>query len=405
MRSWSDSPFPQIIPLSSVEGYNDGDVLSRDNGESSVIYEIPASKGWLVKLYRPETKIDADTLSRLIAMPAGMSASDIALLDKSITWPVSRIVDGYRTVGSIMVKASTDFVWDIKKLADRTDRRTVTIDLLALPPQQLQRLGLPVPNDDHRLQAVRNIVDAAALFERHGMVYADWSFANAFWAPLTQATLIIDVDSCGVGQRPFVETPNWTDPLMRIGQPVTTHTDRYKVALLVIRALTGVRTNDSEALAEVAKRFPGQSGLADVLRRILQARSVEQRPTLADLRTAMYEGLPGSRKGGDNVTQMIPWQPRKNTGTPVSRLTIPAPQRTAPKAPPARRPTSSPGARRQSPIGAPAAYQKKTTTTYPRNPPPKKSHGVLATIGNFFVIIGIAVFVMYTIGLILSLAR
>ncbi|MFI6540948.1 hypothetical protein ACIBHY_51425 [Nonomuraea sp. NPDC050547] len=334
MRTWSDSPFERTMPLSALDQYADADVVARDNGESSVIFEPPAFKGWLVKRYRPETKVDHRVLGKLIELPETMPPAELALVDRAIAWPVARVVEGYRTVGTIMAKAEPEFFWDMTLLGGRTRRQVVEVDHLANTADKLGKLGLPVPDTRSRLSAMSNLVACAALFEKYDIVYADWSFANAFWSPSTQNTLIIDVDASGIGRRRFVETPNWEDPLMRRNQPVTTHTDRFKVALLVTRAVTGQRKDSRAALAEMERLYPDHSQLTDLLRRALDSKTIDLRPTLAELHRAIESPVEATAttppSGGHNVTVLRPWRP---PGTrPHSSPPPPTPKRPAPKA-------------------------------------------------------------------------
>ncbi|MEO3859350.1 hypothetical protein [Acrocarpospora sp. B8E8] len=344
MRTWSDSPFERTVPLSQINRYTDADVISRDNGESYVIFEPPGHEGWLVKLYKPDLRVDHGMLRRLIELPGTMPPADLARVDDSVAWPVARVLDGYRTVGTVMAKATQEFSWDIALLGGRTKRRLIEIDHLANLPQRQRQLGFPVPDSEQRLNAVRNMVACAALFERHDVVYADWSFANAFWSPRTQQTLIIDVDAAGLGQRRFVETPNWEDPLMDPGRPVTTHTDRYKVALLVARVMTGHRQGHQPALAEMERQYPAHTHLIETVRRALSAMSAEARPTLAELQQAVENpggvrrGAPAS--GGDNVRTMRVWTPpaKPSSAATVSftRQAKPGGPSPPPPAPPSR---------------------------------------------------------------------
>lgn len=337
MRNWSDSPFGPTVQLTEVSRFTDAAVVARDNGESSVIYDCPGHPKWLVKSYKPEIKVDQSTLSRLIDLPRSMSAEELALVDRNVAWPVARVVDGYRTVGTIMAKASEKFSWEISLLQGRTKNKIVEVDLLANSAERIQKLGLPVPTAAMRLGAMREVVAVAALFERYDVVYGDWSFANAFWAPGTSRILIIDVDASGIGQRRRVETPNWEDPLMTPPHPLTTHTDRYKVALLVVRAVTGLRKERLAAVDAIDILYPSHRRLGEILRRSISALSIDERPLLAELYEAMTAtGDPSTVNGrgrsaaGANVTGQVAWAPPsrrggKTSGPPTQPIAEPAP--------------------------------------------------------------------------------
>ncbi|QKG21694.1 hypothetical protein [Actinomadura verrucosospora] len=315
MRNWSDSPFPRRVALSAVGAYADDAVVARDNGESSVIYEAPGHPGWLVKRYKPQARVEQARLGALIELPASMPPDDLRLVDRSVAWPVAQVVDGYRTVGAIMARAPEEFSWDIALLEGRTKRTTVEVDLLANPAERIRRFGLPEPDDALRLGAMRQLVAVAALFERHDLVYGDWSFANAFWAPGTERILVIDMDASGIGERDWVETTNWEDPLQRAHHPLTTHTDRYKVALLVARAVTGLRGERQRAVEEMRRQYPAYGRLVELLLQSLDAAAPDQRPRLADVLAAMDQKDPANGPDGANVTGMIAWNPGSRRGS------------------------------------------------------------------------------------------
>jgi hypothetical protein len=387
MRNWSDSPFGRTVKLADVGRYTEADVIAQDKGEALVIYELPGHPGWLSKLYKPETKVDHGVLSTLIDLPGTMPDADLALVDHSVAWPVAQVLDGYRPAGVIMAKATPEFSWDISLLGGRTKRQTVEIDLLAISADRIKRLGIPVPTPAARLAAVGNIVAVAALFERHDVVYGDWSFANAFWSPRTNAILIIDMDASGIKTRRFVETPSWEDPQVQRGRPLTTHTDRYKVALLVARALTGDRADGQAAAKSVAALYPSGARLAALLHQSLTAPSGGERPTLAELYDAIEKAdtRPSASIGGGgaNVTGTIPWNPPSRRRAAPIRTATPRPtprlvQRTASgrqtvsgnrpirQPPPAYAPLTQPR-RTHQPVAPPAPKRTRGT---PRRPSP-----------------------------------
>jgi hypothetical protein len=333
VRTWSDSPFPRTVQLCDVEGHDASAVIARDNGESSVIHEAPGHPGWLVKRYKSSARVGHIALDDLIELPRRMSPDDLALVDRSVAWPVSRVVDGYRTVGTIIARADDGFSWDLALLQSRTRRQTIELDLLANPDRNIKRLGLPVPTREMRLAAMREIVAVAALFERQGLVYGDWSFANAFWAPGTARVLVIDMDTARMGKRDHLETHNWDDPLADKSRPLTTHTDRYKVALLVARTTTGLRQERLRAVEKMIALYPAYPHLIDLLAQCIDAPTPEDRPRLEEILAAMSEQFavlprtgrrrPDASSGrssagrrlrceapeGANVTGTIPWRP------------------------------------------------------------------------------------------------
>ncbi|OLT12598.1 hypothetical protein BJF79_21980 [Actinomadura sp. CNU-125] len=363
MKNWTDSPFRRTVHRSVVDGYGPSDVVAEDNGESSVIYRAPGNPDWLVKLYKPGANVRHTALDDLIELPGQMLPDDRALVDRSVAWPVARVVDGYRTVGAIMARADEKFSWDVALLQGRTRRQVIEVDLLANPRERIERLGLPVPGAPLRLAAMREVVAVAALFERHDLVYGDWSFSNAFWAPGTSNVLVIDMDTARLGRRARVETPTWEDPLAKNAKTITTHSDRYKVALLVARAATGLRKERREAVEEMARLYPSYPGLVDLLRKCITAPTPAARPKLGELLAAMDRRPAGARPdappAGANVTRTVPWNPggrRRATGA------TPRPNPLPPK--PAPKPTARP-APKPAPRSAPRPTPKPNPATAP----------------------------------------
>ncbi|MEU5988738.1 hypothetical protein ABZ806_07150 [Spirillospora sp. NPDC047418] len=408
MRTWSDSPFPRLVRSGDVEGYDAATVVARDNGESSVIHEAPGHPGWLVKRYKPAARIGHIALDDLIELPGQMSAGDLALVDRSIAWPVSRVVDGYRTVGTLMARADDAFTGDVALLQGRTRRQTIEVDLLANADRDIERLGLPVPTPALRLAAMREIVAVAALFERHGLVYGDWSFANAFWAPGTDRVLVIDMDTVRMGRRDHLETHNWDDPLADESRPLTTHTDRYKVALLVARTTTGLRQERGKAVERMAALYPRYPDLIALLAACVDATEPEARPRLEEILSAMDgPAATGSRIGGGrtgtgarprsgtasaggrqnhgvpsgaNVTGTVPWRPNGGQAPKVpSSVPRPpsTPRRSTPAGPRTAGPARAPHAPRTSQRTPSAPASGASAGTPPTGPdrsrPPERT--------------------------------
>src|SRR5262249_21897739 len=147
-----------------------------------------------------------------------------------------------------------------------------------------------------------NLAAVGALLERHGVVYGDWSYANAFWARGTGRVFVIDMDSCGIGDRPWVESKSWDDPGVEPGTRLTTYTDRYKLTVLVLRCLSGVRGMDfAAAHAALPERFHA-GRLGEALWSGLTTPDPGERPTMKRLLTLLESagerGSAPERPGG-----------------------------------------------------------------------------------------------------------
>jgi hypothetical protein len=283
MKTWSGSPFEAVTKLAEVKAR--GAVISAENGESVLIYESAEQPGWLVKLYKPGfPREPVDVLDRLIAVPAGLPAADLALVDSSICWPVTRVVDGTRTVGVVLAKAPAEFSVPMRMISGAAQPRLLDVDqLVQTDPEFFGRRGWEPPTTAERLAVARNLAAVGALLERYGVVYGDWSYANAFWARGSGRVFVIDMDSCGIGDRPWAESKSWDDPKAAPGVRLTTYTDRYKLAVLILRCLSGTRGLDFAAAHAALPARLRSSPLGETLSTALTAADPARRPTMAHL--------------------------------------------------------------------------------------------------------------------------
>lgn len=295
MKSWSGRPFGATVAAEVVAGKSN--IVSPGGGESKEVYEIADYPGWLVKLYKESPAVgEVDALERLISLPGGMSPDELAMVDKSMAWPVSRVVDDVGTVGVVMAKAPEPFYADFLVSEGRIRRIPLIMDHLAESSTRHEKWGIQPLSLYDRLRVVRCIAEVGNLIESKGLVYGDWSYSNAFWSRQSLGTFVIDVDSCRFGRRPWVEgrTGVFSDPLLGQGQPITALHDRYRIALLIVRCLTGTRY--ASDATEVGLPTPLQdSDLARLLWAILAAPTVTSRPSLPELLTALDEALEVTR--------------------------------------------------------------------------------------------------------------
>ncbi|MEU6812966.1 hypothetical protein ABZ920_29095 [Streptomyces sp. NPDC046831] len=314
MRTWSESPFTSREDLSSVP---QGTLIARDNGESRLVYEIEGSPGWLAKLYkRPADPRRASDLQRLVYLPTGMSQADQDLVDRCLAWPTTRIYDGADLVGVVMAKAPEEFFAPLKALSGWKDPAPLPLDWLMKPADKCAQVGLRPPDPETRLRAVEELLSVGALFARHDIVYADWSYRNALWNQHTGAVFVIDMDSCGIGSRDWVESPGWADPLFpdRTRRP-TVASDHYKLAVMALRCLTAERQDPLDALS-VLEAETGSVPLTRLLRRTLTAKRPQDRPDCRELLAAVQRirGT-GATAAPDAPADPSATRPRSSAGT------------------------------------------------------------------------------------------
>lgn len=268
----------------------------------------------LFKQYRPGTcgPADDDRLDRLIAFPRRLAAEDLARLRSASCWPVSRVVENGLMVGVLVPRAPDKFSAALCSLTGIGDAKPLAIDWLAKDSRQQAQRGLPATTFEQRIKVCRDIVAVAAILEREGIVYGDWSYANALWSVSDFSGYLIDVDGCSFGPRPWVATPNWEDPLTSPGTPLDANTDRYRVAVMIARCLTGKR-DVGDALETVRELSvdAGRPEIGRVLTNAINAHSRLSRPSMEIILQSLADE-PADTGAAGNVVGWRPIRVRTN---------------------------------------------------------------------------------------------
>lgn len=319
--------------LSVSEAGKLGDALSAGDGESQGIYPLTQHPGWLAKIYKkPQSPNEIARLDWLISVPDRASSGDRELLRRNTCWPVARLTDDFgRGVGCVLPVAPEKYRGRI----GAAEPRYLEVDLLAKPDDFLRRRRMQVPSWYDRVRVCECITAIGSVLERHSLVYSDWSYSNAFWCPADNSVYLIDVDGVAYRAKPNLSQPNWDDPLTSGPAPADMYTDRYRIALLVARCLTGERDHD-RAVHGVARTAGG--GVTDLLLDVLLAVERVRRPPVSALHAALT-GLPYVR-------------------VPLHRRPMPPPPSSAPRRQhpgPRYQPPVSPVARPPAPVPAPVA--------------------------------------------------
>ncbi|MFH8615074.1 hypothetical protein ACH4E8_08350 [Streptomyces sp. NPDC017979] len=283
---WSMSPF---APDTARSGLRLADASLGEGGESTGVREVVGHPGWVTKLYKePLAPDEADTLARLIELPGKMSWADMCLVDRHSAWPVARVTDRGETVGVIMPRIPDSFyVRFAYGEGGRTEPKELLLDHLVLQDAKFTALGLDPPSAARRRSTAVRFLSLGALMERYDVVYGDWSYRNALWSQQNGDVFLIDLDSCGIESRRWIRSHHWEDPLFPQGTRLTTHTDRYRMAVLTLRVLTGTRGDPRRALEGLAEQRAGDAELVLLLRRAVTTAQPSERPSVAGLLAAM----------------------------------------------------------------------------------------------------------------------
>lgn len=381
MSGWSDGPFARVERLTNL---GLGTSISENNGQSRRVCVVDSHPGWLFKEYRSNAS-DSDVLrlDKLIERPETLKPADRELVDRNTSWPVSRVTRDSHTVGVLMPAAPDTFTTNLRTVNGRTRNTQLPVDLLAIDDDRMSKLGLPRPSLNDRVMVCSSIASVAALFERAGLAYLDWSYANAFWSTTVLAAYVIDVDGCSFRPRLQMETNDWADPLVPRQSMASNAVDRYRVALLVARCLTAERDRGAvlAAVENLARSAPSIRGVADHVVHTLTASTTAARPPLVELAAALTNAVTGApESGGPRTIRSGPgvkgWTPVKPRPGHPPTGSIP---RQRPTVPPRPMPTPGPSPR----VSVPRAVTPPTPT------PENRAVRIAEVLANLFLLAGL----------------
>jgi hypothetical protein len=334
------------------------------SGGQATVYELVGSSE-VVKLYHDHVPRDGARLAELIDWRTGLPDQGRNRLDAATCWPTQVVTEGGNAVGckmprlpdSFLVRLSTGLV------------RPREFQYLSRPADAA-KLGIAHPDDAAVMKLCQSYASVLDVLERNGAAFGDISMRNLLWTVEPEpAVRLIDCDgACLTGRSPAltpVVTGGWEDHSQRHSTP-DRHSDRYKLALVIGRALFG----DPDM-----RPAPGQPEFDAVAARLgtelvsLFERSMsgprETRPAPADWIAALdRRGASGLFVGSHDSRQRrrLPRLPRRRS-------------RSRPKiavSTPVRHPSTGPG-RRPTIAVAPARAKHATghrqgATTRPRIP-------------------------------------
>lgn len=421
---WSRVPFDRIVRQADLGG--PGKNLSENNGEARRVCLLEKYPGWIFKEYlEPVPPAGVQRLDRLINLPEQMTPAERALVDGHTSWPASRVINARQeTVGVVLPLAPPSYSTERELAGGRRERKILEIDVLALTEDQQRARKLPPQALADRVSVCASIAAVAELFERHGLVYLDWSYANIFWSLDDHTAYVIDMDGCSFGPRPQIQTRNWEDPRVPLGMPAGHDSDRYRVALLIARCLTGLRGSLADTRSGLFALRASQgvaSDLAGLLVRALKDGSAAERPAISEISKALRAAMGTGRSPGSG-TASVPltavggvtrWKPvgdgtRGNTSRKVGARIPPVPPVTT--APRPRKPVFTPSNTSTTSSAGQAGRSTGTRAVQPRpsrpptrprtyTPSPRPSSGtpVRAPSGNGGVIAAVLILILIVV--------
>lgn len=299
----------------------------------------------LFKEYRRNqlTAADHNRLAALVQLPDRMTSQDRRLLLASTAWPQTRVIEDERTIGVVVPRAPERFYASLRSPYGDVETMPMCIDHLANPDDRFPQLGLAVPGLKRRVEVCRGLAVVAAMFERHGIVYGDWSYQNAFWSPTDGSVFLIDADGCSFGPQPWVESIGFEDALTPAGKQVDAFSDRFRCAIMISACLVGARQQQQavSGLAAVRAADAGLDAVSGVLRQIVTARTRESRLALSEVHAALTTTAhrPGGAKRTTSRSPVVGWDPvvrPAEPAAPVPKRETPTRRATVPRGEPVR---------------------------------------------------------------------
>jgi hypothetical protein len=398
--AWSRSPFGRVVRPAELGAL--GKSLAEHRGEARRVCILAQHRDWIFKEYSsPMPAGPVRQITQLIELPGQLTAGDRAMVDGHTAWPVARVVDDRdRTIGVLAPLAPDAFSADRPLPGGRTQRKVLEVDVLALTETRQAQIKVPPQPLASRIAVCASVATIGALFERNGLVYLDWSYANVFWSLQQHTAYVIDLDGCSFGPRPQIETPNWEDPLVPRGQTAGNQSDRYRMALLTARCLTGKRANLSDTrsgLLTLRRQGGGTGELAGVLIRALNSKTIADRPSISEIRDALETAKSaGSSPKAPQATAPGPggvrtWKPLAPPGKSAAKAGTPVMSAVNTQRPPVSA-TQSPRAGAsagRSPAGSsPGRPPTQRVPAQPAKPqPPSSGAGTLAAFAILVVVI------------------
>jgi len=206
------------------------------SGGQGEVFRVRNRPGEVLKLYFRQVT-NPDSLKALVDFPGSLDAADRQALLRQAAWPLGRVTKHGQVVGFLMKEVPAQFVGHTT-----AGPKLRELQYLLYPRKPLWGDIAPLDTNG-RIEVAQAFVALLRILQENSMVIGDISMRNLLWSPGFPAQIcMIDCDSpTRVGRRPVMphsQTPDWTDPHMpRTGPDLDT--DRYKVALVVGRILTG----------------------------------------------------------------------------------------------------------------------------------------------------------------------
>lgn len=216
-----------------------GDELG--SGGQGRVLRIPGHPGLVFKQYKVPGA-DPAALKVLVDMPSQMEASERDSLFGQTSWPLARVFNKGVLSGFLMQEIPDRFFGANSAGSNKLRE----LQYLVYPRKPMWGDIVPAAgvSAELRIEVAREFAKLIAMLHGKGLVIGDVSMSNVLWTGTGGGAVTIFLIDCDgirkLGSRPVLaqaETLDWNDPFQPKSGP-DLDTDRYKVALLVVRVLT-----------------------------------------------------------------------------------------------------------------------------------------------------------------------
>jgi hypothetical protein len=233
-------------------------------------------------------------LNRLFSFRDGLDQASRDFLDDRLTWPLFPVYDGNHFSGYLMKRVPKEFLIDF--ISPTGHKKKFCTHQLLLKSDDIFREshGFSVAREV-RLHLALDLARIYAFLHRNRLIYGDMNWLNALWTLNPQpAMLILDCDPVRLeGTQPAFDqlhSDGWMPPEKKKGlirnPPQTFHTDRWKLAVAILRLLSPTRGNFN-----VTQRVGTHDADYDSLRDWIKSPEITSL-----LEAALKDGLPSTTR-------------------------------------------------------------------------------------------------------------
>lgn len=208
-------------------------------GGQANVYEVRNRQATVFKKYHV-TKVNAPALRRLLRVPEEMTAPEATRLRTLTSWPRAAVLASLSgsVTGFLMDRVPEPFTFSARGRSKLNE-----LQFLIYPPRPAWSAAVAEVNDGKRVAVALELARLVEFLHVHEVVIGDISPRNVLWSVSpVPAVYLIDADGCRAsGSHPVtpqLDTPGWQDP-RRTAAAATLDSDRYKLALAVVRTLGG----------------------------------------------------------------------------------------------------------------------------------------------------------------------